>query len=301
MQLDPRRILTFHEVARQQSFSRAAEELSLTQSAVSQQVSALERQIGLTLFHRGRGGLRLTSAGETLLGHASALAERVQLAGTHLSDLASEGHRQLRLGAFPSALATIVPTAVKRLLAGHARLEVDLQEGRLDDLAAAVRTGELHAAVCFQDATAPRREHEGTRRYDLMEEPMVMVLPPRHRLARRRTLGLVQLRDDPWTAPSREGMIARACRGAGFDPRITILSSDPLSIGAVVRSGLAVTLTPRLLAPQLEGVRILTVDGAPPRRALYVLLPDRGARPLDLEVVEELRLAAAGHERRPDV
>src|SRR3712207_4984339 len=112
MQLDPRRLLTFREVARQRSFSRAAEELSLTQSAVSQQIAALERQIGLQLIHRGRGAMQLTAAGETLLGHASALAERVELAANQLGGLASEEARELRVGAFPSALATLLPAAV---------------------------------------------------------------------------------------------------------------------------------------------------------------------------------------------
>src|SRR5215211_3063777 len=97
--LDPRRLLTFREVARQRSFSRAAQELSLTQSAVSQQIAGLERQAGLRLMHRDRAGVRLTAAGEILLEHASALADRVDLAGAQLAEVALEEQRQLRIGA----------------------------------------------------------------------------------------------------------------------------------------------------------------------------------------------------------
>src|SRR5687767_11989168 len=111
MRLDPRRLLTFRAVAAQRSFSRAAEELSLTQSAVSQQVAALERQLGARLLHRGRGGVRLTPAGETLLEHAVALADRLELAGAQLAELTGRERLELRLGAFPSALATFVPAA----------------------------------------------------------------------------------------------------------------------------------------------------------------------------------------------
>src|SRR5919106_3141002 len=103
MQPDPRRMLTFREVARRQSFSRAAEELSLTQSAVSQQIAALEQQLGVSLMQRDRGGVRLTPAGERLLEHAAALADRVELAGIQLAELAAEEHQKLRVGAFPSA------------------------------------------------------------------------------------------------------------------------------------------------------------------------------------------------------
>ena len=285
-------MLTFREVARLRSFSRAAEELSLTQSAVSQQVAALERQAGLRLMQRGRAGVQLTPAGETLLEHASALADRLELAGRQLEDDASLQRRVLRVGAFPSALATIVPIAIARLAAGDADVDVQLSEGRLEDLAVGVRRGDLHVALCFQDAAERRREHEGTRRYELIDEPMVLALPARHRLSRRGAVRVADLADDAWVAPSRDGLVANACRAAGFEPRITILTSDPLAIRAVVRAGLAVTMTSRLLAGQLHGLRIAPIDGAAPRRTLYALLPAAGARALDLTLLHEIEAAA---------
>jgi DNA-binding transcriptional LysR family regulator len=87
--------------------------------------------------------------------------------------------------------------------------------------------------------------------------------------------------------------VARTCRGAGFEPRIAFLASDPLAIRAVIASGLAVTLTSRLLAGQLHGVRIAAVRGEPARRALYALLPDSGARPLDRAMLSATRQAFA--------
>src|ERR671939_296468 len=103
MQIEPRRLITFREAARRRSFSRAAESLSLTQSAVSQQIAALERQLGVQLMRRGRGGVQLTPAGERLLEHASAVADRLELAGAQMRDLAAGERRELRVGAFPSA------------------------------------------------------------------------------------------------------------------------------------------------------------------------------------------------------
>src|SRR5215207_11683396 len=174
--LDPRRVLTFREVARHRSFSRAGEALSMTQSAVSQQVAALERQIGTRLLARGRGELRVTPAGERLLAHADVVSERLRLADRQMAELTEEGRRALRVGAFPSALATIVPSAVTRLLREDPDVRVAAEEGRQEDLAARVRFGHLHLCVCFQDASAPRREHHGLRRHDLAEEPMVIAL-----------------------------------------------------------------------------------------------------------------------------
>src|SRR5215218_3301558 len=295
--LDPRRVLTFRQVAVLGSFSRAGESLSLTQSAVSQQIAALERQIGTRLLVRGGGGLKLTLAGERLLAHADVVSERLRLADRQLTDIAEEEHRGLRVGAFPSALATIVPTALTALLRDRRDLRATVEEGRKDELPAGVRAGSLHVAVCFQDAAVPRREHDGLRRHDLAEEPMVVVLPPRHRLARRRVVDLADLADEPWTAPSHDGLVARTCRAAGFEPRIAFLAADPLAIRALVAAGLAVTLTSRLLARQLRGVHIAPLQGEPARRALYALLPDAGARPIDQAMLRELQAAAAASVR----
>ena len=296
MQVDPRRLLTFGAVARQRSFTRAADELSLTQSAVSQQVAALERQVGARLLRRGRGGVELTPIGEHLLAHATALAERVDLVQAQLEEIVAKGQRELRVGAFPSAMATIAPRAVARLMERRGTLDARLIEGRVEELAAAVRAGALHVALAFQDAAASRREHEGTRRHDLLEEPMVLVIPPDHRLAGRRSLRITDLAGERWTAPSRDGLVARACRAAGFDPSIIILTSDPLAIAALVQAGLAVTMTSRLLGARMPGVRTVPIAGTTPHRVLYALLPDQGARALDMEFLREMELAAAAEE-----
>jgi hypothetical protein len=180
---------------------------------------------------------------------------------------------------------------VTRLAAARPGLELRLVEGGTDALSAAVRRGELHVGVCFQDAAAERREHAGTRRRDLGEEPMMVSLPPRHRLARRRAVALHELAGEPWLAASRDGLIVRACRAAGFEPRLAVLTADPLASAAAIRAGLAVSLTPRLLPS--PGARTLPVAGDGPRRALYALLPDGPARALDLELAEERERAAS--------
>ena len=126
--LDPRRLLTFREVARLGSFSRAAEELSLTQPAVSHQILSLERQLGirsvLGIFLEicKPGGVGLTAAGALLLPHADAVSGRLRLATEQLGALVGEERRHLAVGAFPSAIATIVPDALVRMRAAEPEL-----------------------------------------------------------------------------------------------------------------------------------------------------------------------------------
>ena len=306
--LDPRRLLTFREVVRQGSFSRAAAALARSQPAVSQQMLALERELGTTLLVRGHAGTVPTAAGELLLEHAEALAARLALADDQLAEHVAGERRALRLGAVPSVLATIVPAALAALPALSERdapgrptadraahgLAVTVEEGRVDALADAVRSGRLHAAVCFQDAALARREHDGLHRTDLAEEPMHALLPAGHPLAGRAGIGLATLADEPWMVPARDGLHVRACRAAGFEPRVTILTSDPLAAVAIAAAGLAVSLTPRLLALRgLPGVATPALLGAAPRRALYAVRPSEGAHPVVPELEAALAAAAA--------
>jgi DNA-binding transcriptional LysR family regulator len=290
--LDPRRLLTFREVARQGSFSRAAETLALTQPAVSQQVGALERELGATLLTRGRGGTTVTPAGELLLAHADAVAARLELADSQMDALADEQRRSLRLGAFPSALATIVPVAIGAIRQKEPLLEVAIEEAPTAELEREVAAGELDAVLGFQDAGLPRREFPGLRRMDIAEEPFVAVLPADHRLAKRKRVALEDMAEEAWMAPSRSGIIVRACRAAGFEPRIVIVTRDPLASAAMTGAGLAVSITPRLSERvKLPGVVHRPLRDAP-RRTLYVLLPDKGAHPLADDLVRELAAAA---------
>lgn len=272
--LDPRRLLTFRAVARAGSFSAAARELSLTQPAVSQQVAALERQLGARLLHRGPGGPTLTDAGALAFEHADVLAARLALADTQLAELGADG-AAVRVGGFPSALATLVPAAIERLVPRR----VEAVEGTVEELAARVGDGSLHVALVFQDAAAAPREHPGLRRHDLLDEPFVAIVGPGHRLAKRRTIRLRELAPDPWTAPSEVGILHSACVAAGFEPDLHFVTRDVLAIRALVAADLAVTLAPQLIAGHLPGVHVLTLRDDPPRRGLYALTPRTGTTP----------------------
>jgi DNA-binding transcriptional LysR family regulator len=269
--LDPRRLLTFRAVVHAGSFSAAARQLALTQPAVSQQVAALERELGERLLHRGPGGPSLTEAGALALEHADALAARLDLADTQLAELGSDG-APVRVGGFPSALATLVPAAIERLVPRR----VEAVEGTMEELAAGVADGRLHVALAFQDAATPRREHPGLRRHDLLEETFVPVVGPGHRLARRRTIHLRELADSPWTAPSTTGILHRACVAAGFEPDVRFITRDVLAIYALIRADLAVTLSSRLIADRMDGVRVLALREEAPRRQIYALTPRTG-------------------------
>jgi DNA-binding transcriptional LysR family regulator len=286
--MDPRRLLTFREVARLGSFSRAGEALALTQPAVSQQVSALERQLGVRLLDRGPGGPKPTEAGALLLAHADAVADRLAQADAQVAELAATERETLRLGAFPSALASIVPEAIKRLRTQRPEIQVEAGEASGEELGAMVAGGELHVAVCFQDAAQPPRRPEGTERHELGREAMLAALAADHPLAGRERVTIADLAGETWTAPSRDHLIYHACVAAGFEPRIAFVTRDVLAARAIVASGLGVTLMPALLAAGLPGIAMVPLEGPQPCRSLYALTPADGARPAALAFLEAL-------------
>jgi DNA-binding transcriptional LysR family regulator len=292
--MDPRRLLTFREVARQGSFSRAGEALALTQPAVSQQVSALERQLGVRLLDRGPGGPTPTDAGALLLAHADAVADRLAQADTQLAELASAERETLRVGGFASSLATVIPAALATLREQRPQLQVEAVEASGDELGAMVASGELHAAMCFQDAATPPRRPDGTERHELGTEAMLAMLAPDHPLAGRKRVRLSELAGETWVAPSRTHMIYRACVEAGFEPRIAFVTRDPVGNSQLVARGLAVTLVPELLVGRLPGVAMVPLEGLQPHRALYALTPAAGVRASALAFVAALDVKGHG-------
>jgi DNA-binding transcriptional LysR family regulator len=290
--MDPRRLLTFRAVARERSFSRAARQLALTQPSVSQQVAALERQVGARLLDRSPGGLQLTHAGAVLLTHADAIAERLALAAVQLEEITSGETARLRIGAFPTALAELVPAAVAHVREQVPGAAVTVDEGASEELEARVRAGDLHLAVDFQDAALPRHEPPGLERRDLLRETFLVALSPDHPLAARPEVRLADLAGEDWTAALTDGIIVHACRDAGFEPRLVSITRDQLAIRALVIRGLAVTLAPRLLAEAFRGVALRPLAGAAPRRDVYALLPPGGRHPLAEPALAALATAA---------
>jgi DNA-binding transcriptional LysR family regulator len=260
---------------------------------VSNQVAALEREVGVRLLEREPGGLRLAPEGAILLAHADAIAERLELARTQLAAAAAGYRARLRVGAFPTALAGMIPAAIDRVRLDHPEMKVTVDEGT-EDLPARVRSGELHLAVAFQDSALPREEPAGLERRDLMCERFMVALAPDHPLAASGEVALADLADDDWTAARTDGLIVSACRASGFEPNLVSLTRDQLAIRALVARGLAVTLAPHLLADAFSDVALRPIAGGGPTRDVYALLPPGGRHPLVAPTLAALDVIAAG-------
>jgi DNA-binding transcriptional LysR family regulator len=289
--MDPRRLMVFRAVAHELSFSRAAEKMSLSQPSVSHQVALLETEIGVRVFNRdrGRAGLRLTHAGQVLLEHADHIGWRLQLADTQVSKLATAHRDQVRLGAFPTALAGVVPSAIKRLRATDSGLRVILNEVTPSTLEPRFLGGEFDVALGYQDTTTKRREFQGAERIDLFQDTFLIGMPPQHPLAGpTHPVALSEFADDDWIVPSTDGFLIQACRDAGFDPRIVSTTQDPVATRGLIARGIGVGWVPSLLVDDYAGVALRRPDEPIGRRDIYALLPPGERHPLARQVVKAL-------------
>src|SRR3954452_7498039 len=154
--LDVKRLKVLREVARTGSFSAAAEELGYTQPAISQQISALEREAGTRLLQRGSRGVTLTDAGRSLVDHSDAILARLAAAEEELEALAGLRGGRLRLASFPTAGAALVPLAIKLFSDRHPGVELSLIEAEPENALPRLKAGELDVALTFEYDSLPR-------------------------------------------------------------------------------------------------------------------------------------------------
>jgi DNA-binding transcriptional LysR family regulator len=303
------RVLT--EVARRGSFSGAADALSYTQSAVSQQVATLEAEAGMTLLERQARGVRLTAAGQVLVEHAEGILARLEAAEEELSAIAGLRAGKLRMASFPIAGATLMPLAIATFRSSYPDIELTLAEGEPEEIAPRLRAGELDLALLFE-FDEPEAGMEGLTRVELLGDPMYLALPREHPLTGKDGLRLGDLHGEAWVQTSRESPCARhvvrSCHAAGFEPNVAFESDDYQTVQGLVAAGVGVALIPELaLSVVREDIAIRSLSPSPPIRQVIAAAPADArlspATPAMLGILEEAskRYVVHGKQTAPSV
>lgn len=308
--LNVARLRVLIEVAGQGSFSAAADALSYTQSAVSQQIAALEAETGMTMLERHPRGVRLTNAGEALVQHAEGILARLEMAEAELSAIAGLRAGRLRMASFPTAGATLMPLAIATFRSRHPDIELTLSEGEPEQIVPRLRAGELDLALLFdfgEPSAASGRSTplaDGLSRVELLEDPMYLALPRDHPLAAKPELELAQLSGEAWVQTSGASPCARhvvrCCLAAGFEPNVSFESDDYQTVQGLVAAGVGVALIPQLaLSVVREDVVVRALSPRPPMRSVLAAAPADArlspATPVMLTVLQEV---ADGHRER---
>ena len=283
------------EVAARGSFTAAADALGYTQSAVSRQVGLMEQASGARLFERLPRGVRVTAHGEALLGHAGAILDRVETASLELRSLDDAIAGRIAIGAFPTALAWLVPRALARLAADHPGLRISLREGGSVAQLRRLRAGRIQVAVV---AVGGGLDYE----LDDLEADVLLHGRPRlavaadHPLADRGWVNVGELEHETWIIGEADasGPQFGVWPGLRGEPRIGHALRDWTGRLGLVAAGLGVALIPSLLADALPaGVVALRVEDPLPLRRDVLAVTRRSRSAAAEAVVDSLRETGA--------
>ncbi|HSO97368.1 MAG TPA: LysR family transcriptional regulator [Solirubrobacteraceae bacterium] len=275
--LDSRRLRVLCEVARRGSFSAAADALGYTQPAVSRQIATLEAEVGTLLVRRVPHGAVLTDAGSALVARAEGILASLRDAELELQAMAGLDGGRLRLAAFASASATLVPLAVARFRERHPAVELSIVMADPAQSLPAIRGGELDLALSHDQVEQDRL---GVESVPLFDDPMYVAFAPAHPLADADRLRLADFAQEPWmlattdTCPDSR-LFLRACHAAGFEPRIAFQNDDYTAILGFVAAGVGVALLPDMVCRAVrDDVVVRELDPAPPPRPISAVLPE---------------------------
>jgi DNA-binding transcriptional LysR family regulator len=298
---DLRRVRAFHAVALNGSFSIAARELGYAQSVVSHHVSALEREVGLTLINRGTRPVSVTAAGSALLLHAERILGYVTAAEDEMRAVAGLESGTLRIGAFASACVSFVPRALLQFGAEHPNVEVRLEHVEEPEVFRLLRSGDLDLAVVFSPWQPPEKRRQqredGFEEVHLADDPHRVALPPNHPLVRRRALTMTHLARERFIVPVAQlyrDAVERLCAAAGFQPQVAHMVQDITVARALVAAGLGVALLSNFaLPPPHVDISVRPLANTTPFRSVQVAWLRGRHVPAAPQMIQHLAAAAA--------
>ena len=256
--MELRHLIYFVAVAERLNFSRAAEHLHIAQPAISQQVRALEEELGMPLFDRVSKRVTLTEAGRALLPHARQILNAVEAARNEIRERGSLKRGTVSLGAPPTVSAHALPTKITAFEQKYPGLDVLLREAGTETLVDLVEQGQLDMAIVSTDVLPPSIEST-----PFLEETYVLAVGAKHRLSKRRTINITDLKDEsfimfPVGYKLREVTLI-ACRTAGFEPKVALDGGGMQSALQFVAAGLGVALVPELALTDTNNIFALRI------------------------------------------
>jgi DNA-binding transcriptional LysR family regulator len=272
--LNPVHLHTLSMVLRTGSFTEAARRLGYTSSAVSQQISTLERQLKVQLFERNARSITATPVAEFIVSRSGTAMGALHALEDDIDLFLSGAVGRLRLGSFPTGSERLLPDALPAFMTAHPRVEVHLDEGEPDELLPLLESREIDIALVYRYNLAPERWSPHLSTHPVLREDLLLVGPGQE-MAGSDLVRLSDLRDRTWIS-TREGtggaaMMRHLCREAGFEPSVSYRSNNYGVIQDLVRAGLGIALIPALGVCSRSGLHVADICGSPAFREVLVV------------------------------
>jgi DNA-binding transcriptional LysR family regulator len=302
--LDLRRLRLLRELEERKTLGAVATALGYTPSAVSQQLSVLEKEVGVGLFEKAGRGVRLTDAAHLLARHADALLTAAEAAQTDLASLSRDVRGRIRAGGLQSATRHVLIPVVVRMLTEHPFVRVEVTELELEEALPELRLGTMDLVVSDEYDGHPRPRPAGLEFEVLHEEPLKVVLPAAHPAAASgRRVAIADLRDDVWVASAtgtgHHALVLSTCRSlGGYEPDLRHRSNDAEVQLELVRMAGAVALLPALTLPATDpALAVREIEEASVGRRLVLITRDAAAAPALTTFLAAIRAQARGLHR----
>jgi DNA-binding transcriptional LysR family regulator len=268
--MELRHLTYFLAVAEHLNFSRAAEQLKVAQPAISQQIRALEVELGVPLFDRVNRRVALTEAGRALIPHARQILAAVEAARNEIHEQNSLTRGKASLGAPPTVSTHLLPQQLVRFRKKYPGLEVSLREAGTESLLKLVEASKLDLAIVAADLLPPVVEAR-----PLLTEHYVIAVSARHPLSQRKTVRLADVANEsfilfPEGYKLREVTLT-ACRRAGFEPKVALDGGAMQSALEFVAAGLGVALVPELALGVVKNIHTLRIADQDLSRTLHLI------------------------------
>ncbi len=297
--LNPLHLRTLTTVVTCGSFADAARSLGYTGSAVSQQISALERAVRMPLFEREAHSVRPTTVALLLAEKAGESLAALEDLEAWVGSLAEGYTGRIRLGSFSTASANLVPHAINVLHRERPDVEVTLDENEPGALLPLLASGVLDVAILYRYTLVPQSAPAWVTSVPLLREELFLLVPDDSAWARRPdlTVSLAELADVSWVGTTTDTAAAvnhrRMCARQGFEPRIRVRSNDYRVLTYFVRRGLGLALVPALGRDPMEGVTRMRLAEHDTVRTTYVAFRQSQGNPAVPALVDGLREAAS--------
>lgn len=253
--MDLARLKALRELSIRHTMAAVADALSLTPSAVSQQIALLEEEVGVPLTERRGRGVKLTHAGEVLVSHAERIMAVLDEANSELASISKEISGTLRVAAFATAAAALLPPALQELKKNYPRLQITIIEMEPSEGLAALGSWNADLAIVDDLSVRLARMEKTVQKVRLIDDELKVVMAPEHYLARKPSIVLSELKDEEWAMDSATSFygefVMNLCRQAGFTPQINAACRGSEIIAAMVASGCSVSIIPGLRLGQI--------------------------------------------------
>lgn len=296
--MDLGRLRTLRELSIRKTMAAVSEALYVSPSAISQQLTLLEQEVGASLIERRGRGVALTAAGQVLVEHAERVFAELETAKADIQKLENLVAGDIRIAAFPSVAAAIMPSAIRDLKRQHPLLNIGFDEMEPEESLSALRTWQTDIAIIDDLNVLAGALDPGIETVPLAEDVFLVMMGREHPLAEKPDVTLNELRDESWvidTASSNyTSMITQACQGSGFDPRIVARCKGFEVSVALIREHCGISILPGLRASRdLTDVEVRPLKPEIRRRISLAFRKGQGHSPLIRAVVRACHQRAA--------